>query len=1010
MKALHSCAFLHYLFVVVLLVLPAEFYAQQFGITLYNINNGLPSTETYETYQDKYGYLWISTPAGLSRFDGRQFTNYSLTDGLPSLHVTKVFQDSRERIWVGTAFGMAQAKNNRFITFPTSDSLANFYVLNFIETKNKQIWAFTGKGAYEFRDSIWKRLAFYPGYENTMCRNAVELNGELYINYPHDIVCRTGDGKWQHIASSHNGSMFNVMSVYDNKIWINTDENIYEIRNHQLVPLYQKNLGIDYFFSYFVDFKKRLWLAGEELLGVSKPGDWHHFSEVNIEQYGYASSISEDLNHNIWVSTENGLLKVKEIAYTFIDKNKSALLNGISNIIALPGNRLIFSSGTKSGLLLYENDSCKQIPPLTDSEYYYQDLVDAYAFDDKNSLWMITRFKKFLHFNGKALEDFSGTLHFKTREIAYDVAYAKSRHQFFICADSTLLYGNSSRLSTFIPGNTGIPVMKPTRVREIKNGLLLVFIEGKGIYCIDPDNNLVSLNKGSGLDASKGLQSAACFCEAADNNFWMAVPGMGLYEYGFAKDKLPFLKNHFTLNDGLQSNNILSLTMDRQSRLWVASNTGIDILQKKEAGGWEIFNYATTDELTFNGSNYDKLVTDTAGNIWFSSPDKIFKFNAAAIKLYKAPPRIVIEKVSLLFKETDWSKLSDSLYGYYQLPYNPVLHYNQNSLGVSFNAIDLSTTNSAPEYAYKLLPLDTSWSIPSKIKSVSFAQLPAGEYQFVVRAKEKASGWSNPAVFKFTIVPPFWNEWWFRSIIIAIASFIIISIFRGRVRKIKHDAFVENQLKELEMKALKAQMNPHFIYNALNSIQALIANDKKTEGIRYIGSFSRLLRQVLDNSDNNVISLDKELETIGLYIQLESLRLDMQLQFQKNIPNNIVAEFEKIPPLILQPFVENALWHGLSRKTGEKKVAITISAKDDWLLCEITDNGIGRAKASEYKSQSVVLHQSKGLDITRKRLIDFNNDNSVAPIEFFDVHDAEKNTAGTRVAVRIKRKLSLPAA
>ena len=266
------------------------------------------------------------------------------------------------------------------------------------------------------------------------------------------------------------------------------------------------------------------------------------------------------------------------------------------------------------------------------------------------------------------------------------------------------------------------------------------------------------------------------------------------------------------------------------------------------------------------------------------------------------------------------------------------------------------------------------------------------------------SGWSQPAIFQFTITPPFWEKWWFRFIIIAMAAYTIVSIFRSRIGKIKHQAFIENQLRELEMKALKAQMNPHFIYNALNSIQALVANNKKTESIYYIGSFSKLLRQVLDDSENNVISLDKELETIGLYIQLEGLRLDMHLHYKKNIAENIVIEFEKIPPLIFQPFVENALWHGLSRKEGEKEIKITVSANDDWLVCDISDNGVGRKNAEEWKRNSLAFHQSKAIEITRKRLVDFNQDNTVSPIEFFDFYDDQKKPSGTRVTIYIKRK------
>jgi LytS/YehU family sensor histidine kinase len=206
------------------------------------------------------------------------------------------------------------------------------------------------------------------------------------------------------------------------------------------------------------------------------------------------------------------------------------------------------------------------------------------------------------------------------------------------------------------------------------------------------------------------------------------------------------------------------------------------------------------------------------------------------------------------------------------------------------------------------------------------------------------------------------------------------------------------------MKALKAQMNPHFIYNALNSIQSLFANDKKPEGIHYIGSFSRLLRQVLDNSENNVVSLSKELETIGLYIQLETLRMDMQLQYQTMIPEDIVTEFEKIPPLILQPFVENSLWHGLNHKEGQKEILISFSIENDWLICNIRDNGIGRQKAIEIKSLSLSLHASKAIDITRKRLIDFNDTDLIAPVEFVDLYDTNNSPCGTEVMVRIKRK------
>jgi len=1011
MKTIAFYIFIIFLYPFVLLI-PAGLRAQQLSFKLYNINDGLPGTSTYGVYQDRNGYLWICSPNGISRYDGRQFVNYSLADGLPSLRTNTVFQDSSGHLWVGCAAGMAQFSNNRFITYPTSDHLYNIYVFHFFETKDKQLWALTSKGTYEFADSAWKKLSLFPGYQNSICRSVVEFGGELYLTTSNDIVCQGKSGKWLHIASSKDyRSEFNVMSVQNHEIWVSTTHNIYIIRNHQLIPLFKKELSGNSYFSYFIDSKNRLWLESENFLQVSKPGDWLHPSFSKISENGFPSSIYEDANQNIWIGTIAGLLKIKDISFTIIDKNNCARLNEIFNLMALPGNQLLLSCGQKNGLVLYTNNQCKQIMPphSPGNENYYKDPVDYFAFDNKNSLWMVTRFRKFLHFDNNQLEDFSSALNLKTTEHVYDMKYIKSRHQFFICADSTLLYGTPAKFSTFVPNNTGVPIIKPTRVYEMRNGLLLLYIDGVGVYSIDKTNNLISLVKETGIDGSKkGIELKVLFYQDGLDNFWIAFPGLGLYEYGFGKNNLPFLKNHFTDKNGLQSNDVVGVLNDRQNRLWIATPKGLDILQKNKKDKWEVFNYARAEELTLTRSDYGRLITDSAGNLLLSTPNKIIEFNTAAINLIKEPPHVIIEKVTLAFKETNWKKLDDSLYTYYQLPYNPVLKYNQNSLGISFDAIDLSTSNSNPEYSYKLMPLDKSWSSLSKSKFVSFAQLPPGKYQFAVRAKDRASGWSPPAIFRFEISTAFWNRWWFRLIIITIASFIIVGIFRRRIQKIKQGSLVQNQLKELELKALKAQMNPHFIYNALNSIQSLFANDKKTEGIHYIGSFSRLLRQVLDNSENNVISLDKELETVGLYIQLESLRLDMELQYKKNINEDIVTEFEKIPPLILQPFVENALWHGLSRKEGEKEIKITVSEKDNWLLCDITDNGIGRKKAQEWKSHSTALHLSKAIDITRKRLIDFNEDDSVSPIEFLDLYDSENNASGTMVIVRIKRKGGQP--
>ena len=984
------------------LTLVSKVYSQHFFYKLYNMNDGLPGTQIYHVSEDSNGYLWVNSNEGVSRFDGRQFINYGINDGVPSISSYMCFQDSRLRLWVGTRSGIAQFKNERFVSYPTSDNQNNLYIFNITETKEKKVWALTGNGTYEFTGTQWKKVALYPGFENIACRNIIEKDGSMYVNYGIAIALKNKNQDWTLLTTNEKyGSLFNKMELYEDEIYVSTRDNIFKISSNQLTPLYEKDFIPKGYFDFFVDINKRLWLAGNGYLKVSRPGDWKHFTQEG-NQYHY-SNIWEDSNSNIWVGTDEGLIKLKDVAYTDITAQDSVRPKDIYNILPLPHGGILLSS---NGMMTYANNEFIKIspPPVHTDTNYFKDPVDAYAYEN-STLWMGTRFNKLLSFNGKTLSDHSDLLHVSHNGNIYSMAYIKSRNQFFICADSTLLVGNHSDFSVFIPRNTPLPKGNTTLVHLLSNGIILLFIEGKGAYGIDSANNLFSLNKELKIDASnKENKKGIIFYDDNTQHFWISFPGLGVEEYDFGKNKIPFLKAHFDVSNGLQSNHVMSMTSDGQNRMWIATNKGIDILQLNKNGEWEIFNFAKTEELGIKQAEFEKLIKDQKGDVWFSSPENVFRFNIDSIRLTKKAPRVIIEKISLDFKETNWLKLTDSLYSYYQLPWQPILHYNQNSLGISFNATDLSTSSPLPQYSYKLLPFDTAWSIPSKSKFVSLAELPPGKYQFLVKAKDRASGWSTPALFSFTIKPPFWNLWWFKLIIIALTAFIIIRLFMARIARVKKDAFVTTQLKELEMKALKAQMNPHFVFNAINSIQALVANDKKTEGIHYIGSFSRLLRQVFDNSEKDLISLDKELETVGLYIQLETLRLNMELHYNKNIDENVITEHEKIPPLLLQPFVENALWHGLSFKEGRKEITITISIIDQWLLCEITDNGIGRAKALELKEKSTVIHLSKGIEITRKRLIDFNGEANIVPFEFTDLFDENNNPCGTTVKLHIKRK------
>lgn len=242
----------------------------------------------------------------------------------------------------------------------------------------------------------------------------------------------------------------------------------------------------------------------------------------------------------------------------------------------------------------------------------------------------------------------------------------------------------------------------------------------------------------------------------------------------------------------------------------------------------------------------------------------------------------------------------------------------------------------------------------------------------------------------------------FFLVLILIATLVIYR--RSTKRKSRELALI---LSNLEYRALKTQMNPHFIFNAINSIQALITASNNTESLRYISKFSKLLRSVLENSEKNLIPLEAELMNLKLYIELEHLRLNYRLDYEIQVSEDLITENEHVPPLILQPFVENSIWHGFPQKAGEKKLKIDVYTREDILFCEIIDNGVGR-KNSEILKNARKSSNSKGVSITKKRLDILNKGLVDDSLIFEDLVETDGKASGTKVTLKIKRAYSVP--
>jgi hypothetical protein len=236
------------------------------------------------------------------------------------------------------------------------------------------------------------------------------------------------------------------------------------------------------------------------------------------------------------------------------------------------------------------------------------------------------------------------------------------------------------------------------------------------------------------------------------------------------------------------------------------------------------------------------------------------------------------------------------------------------------------------------------------------------------------------------------------SIVLFLLIFLLFNNYRIQTHR-KNDKekyLLQNQLVEMKLEALRSQMNPHFIFNALNSINRYIIRNSKETASEYLIKFSKLVRSILENSKSRSITLEQEIEAVQLYVELELLRFDNKFDFQVNIDSSINKETSKIPPLVLQPFVENAIWHGLMKKSDRGQITIDIKSKNpNTLFISIEDNGVGREAANKNKSSLHEKGKSFGMQITQERINALNDKKNT--IKIIDLYDAEKNALGTRV-------------
>ena len=1003
-------------------------YAQQFQFKNYSVGEGLAQSQVYSILEDSKGYIWMGTRGGgISRFDGFNFNTFTTKDGLISNYIWTLFEDSKQRIWIGTSNGVCVYSNNQFTEYTTTsgEKLISGIIT---ETKDQSILIGSDKGLFKFQDSVL--VPYHPDKiktKTTISALHIDHENALWVGSDNGLFIFK-DEKVQRITTRHGlnsnliraieqnqdnlifvgtyGKGINVIkdlkvnslnnhfdlnntivtSLYNdtkNQLWATTSEQgvlKLNLKDTTLVQLSEKNgLANNHTRTIEEDRWGNYWV-GTSGGGVSKytGQQFEYISKSNGLPGNYIYSISFDLNNQLWIGTSGlGITKLDSGQYITFNQD-SGFANVKVRAIHHSVDGLLWIGTEGQGLYYYDKSSFRNLNALNGlSGNYIKDIKS----DDSGNIWVATA--------GGGITKIT-TFH----------SIIKPKHFFAddsIQVDSLLFnqYDTIDYFFTFDRYNTknGLSSNRINQLLFDGYGRCWYATQSNGLGRIDEGDTIVNYSTSSGLSGN----SIRSICEDFNGNLWAGTGGKGLNRLSIYEKKITI--DHFDMESGIQSDNIYQLIVDKDNFLWVGSEKGVDKLKLSSTGEpLEIKHFGKNDGFIGVETSLNAVTIDTIGNTWFGTINGISKYLSKNQISIGTPPVLSFSNVELNYVPVEKKQYQNK---------TMVLKHSQNQ--ISFDFIGIMQTN--PEkvkYQWLLEGLEKNWSPVSSKQSITYSNLLPGDYTFWVKASNDNNLWSEPIQVKFHIKPPIWQEWWFKAFGVIFSLLFISGIVVLRIRTIKKKAarekqqiLMEKELLLLEQKALRLQMNPHFIFNALNTIQALVSkNDSKTARY-YLAKFSKLMRQILDNSRQTSIPLEHELVTLENYLAIEQFCHNNRFDFKLEIDEEIDTEFVQIPPMLLQPFIENSIIHGVSQMKEKGLINISFKQVDELMICSIEDNGIGREKASEMKSQKDQHHKSTALIVTQERL-DILNENAKESIQITDLYHEDQSPRGTRVTVKIK--------